>query len=236
MSTVRLGDLLLQAGVVNDAQLNAALSEQQRWGGRLGSLLVRMGFLSEEHLVGALSRQLKIPVADVEQVRVPAALLQRLDRAACEKHAIAPLFYKGDKKTLVVAVADPLNVVIIDDLARRTGVKIELVVAGERQIGRILGEVFAPTSTRLSPEGEDMTIVRNSGEISSPRLSVPPTPAAPPRPSPQSMPPQSMPPQAAERTIDDRAHALAVQAEVLLDLLIDKGVLSRQDVEWARLR
>ena len=50
MSQIRLGDLLIRAGVVNDGQLNAALAEQKQWGGRLGTILVRMGALSEDLL------------------------------------------------------------------------------------------------------------------------------------------------------------------------------------------
>ena len=60
---IRLGELLVRAGVLDEYKLNAALAEQQRWGGRLGRVLVDMGFVSEEILVKALSKQLAVPVA-----------------------------------------------------------------------------------------------------------------------------------------------------------------------------
>ena len=54
---IRIGDLLVKAGVISDAQLKAALAEQGQWGGKLGDILVRMEFLTEEVLVRALSKQ-----------------------------------------------------------------------------------------------------------------------------------------------------------------------------------
>ena len=55
---IRLGDLLVRANVISEVQLQQALAEQQRWGGRLGGILVRMGLLTEDLLVKALSKQL----------------------------------------------------------------------------------------------------------------------------------------------------------------------------------
>src|SRR5205814_1491396 len=62
---IRIGDLLVKAGVITELQLKAALSEQQQWGGKLGDILVRMEFLTEEVLVRALSKQTGIARADL---------------------------------------------------------------------------------------------------------------------------------------------------------------------------
>ena len=59
----RLGELLIEAGVLDPTQLQAALAEQKKWGGKLGRTLVEMGFVDEDSMVRALSRQLKLPVA-----------------------------------------------------------------------------------------------------------------------------------------------------------------------------
>jgi len=68
---MRLGDLLMRAGVVTQEQLDGALEQQASWGGKLGSILVRMRALSEDLLVKALSRQLNIPRADLSQINIP---------------------------------------------------------------------------------------------------------------------------------------------------------------------
>ena len=95
MTPIRLGDLLIRAAVVNEAQLNAALAEQQKWGGRLGTILVRMGALSEDLLVKALSRQLNIPRAAIganDPLTIPKAILARVERAVCERTVIVLKF------------------------------------------------------------------------------------------------------------------------------------------------
>src|SRR5207245_5322013 len=62
---IKIGDLLVRAGVITELQLKAALAEQQQWGGKLGDILVRMEFLTEEVLVRALSKQTGIARADL---------------------------------------------------------------------------------------------------------------------------------------------------------------------------
>src|SRR5690349_16110708 len=113
---IRLGDLLVRANVITEAQLQHALAEQQRWGGRLGGILVRMGLLSEDLLVKALSKQLGIPRANLEAINVPPAFLQRIDRATCERYGVVPLQFVPERRTLLMAVSDPFNVVAMDDL------------------------------------------------------------------------------------------------------------------------
>src|SRR5947207_13423685 len=71
---IRIGDLLVKAGVITELQLKAALAEQQQWGGKLGDILVRMEFLTEEVLVRALSNQTGIPRADLHGEATRAAL------------------------------------------------------------------------------------------------------------------------------------------------------------------
>ena len=69
MPPIKLGDLLLKARAITDTQLKAALSEQQKWGGRLGEILVRMNILTEEMLVKALSKQLAVPAINLDTIQ-----------------------------------------------------------------------------------------------------------------------------------------------------------------------
>ena len=71
----KLGELLLEAGVIDQKRLDAALAEQQRWGGRLGRIIVSMKILSEEAIVQALARQLSIPITDFQELEVPLVIL-----------------------------------------------------------------------------------------------------------------------------------------------------------------
>ena len=207
MSQIRLGDLLIRAGVVIDAQLNGALAEQKQWGGRLGTILVRMGALSEDLLVKALSRQLNMPRAAIgpsDPIVVPEAILARVDRATCERAVIVPIAYVQERRAVQLAVADPFNVVALDDFGRRLGVRVETLLAGETQIMQAIGRVYAGAPGVAHAES-GMGFMDNSGRsmssapvpVAPPALwNAPPTQSMPPQPQwPVPPPPQSMPPQ-----------------------------------------
>ncbi len=189
MRQLRLGDLLLRAQVVGESQLNAALAEQKQWGGRLGSILVRMGVLSEDLLVKALARQLNLPRAAIgpgDPIEVPAAVLARVDRATCEKALILPIAWVAERRSVVVAAADPLNVVALDDFSRRIGVRIELMLAGETHIMQAMGRVFgrAPNvDSRVTAQDNGVSFVDNSGRV------IPQRPATGGSPVPMTSPP-----------------------------------------------
>ena len=72
---IKIGDLLVKAGVITDLQLRAALAEQQQWGGKLGDILVRMEFLTEEILVRALSKQTGLPLGIVEGIPYASSIV-----------------------------------------------------------------------------------------------------------------------------------------------------------------
>ncbi len=208
MTPIRLGDLLIRAAVVNEAQLNAALAEQQKWGGRLGTILVRMGALSEDLLVKALSRQLNIPRAAIganDPLTVPEAILARVERAVCERTVMVPIAYVHERRSVQVAVADPFNVVAIDDFGRRLGLRVETLLAGETQIQQAIGRIYAgaPDVKRAEAgfgftDNAGRALGTGSGPVpvSPPpqQWSQPPTQAPPWSPPPPPSPPWSPPP------------------------------------------
>jgi hypothetical protein len=258
---IRLGDLLIKAGVVSDAQLNAALNEQRQWGGRLGAILVRMGALSEDLLVKALSRQLNIPRAAIgptDPIVVPAQILERIDRATCEKGLLLPVQYIQERRALQVAVADPFNVVAIDDLTRRVGLRIETLIAGETQLLQAIGRVFGGAGgVEGNVQGAEtgFGFVSNSGAALSqppgppprpptqpmmiaqqPQPTQPPSIMAPPSMTPQpamTQPPQQAQAQAQAQPADD-LRVLAEQqlraVRALVELLVERGVVTRAEL------
>src|SRR5690349_10304689 len=104
--------MLVKAAVINELQLNAALAEQQRWGGRLGQILVRMGALSEDILVLALCRQLALPKAELATMTaVPDVLKERLTQEICERYHVLPMAYIQERRAVQLAMSDPFDVV-----------------------------------------------------------------------------------------------------------------------------
>ena len=80
MARKKLGEMLLEAGVIDQTGLRAALVEQRRWGGHLGRVLIDMKLVSEEQLVGVLSRQLGIGTVEVDKLQIPQAVIDLLHR------------------------------------------------------------------------------------------------------------------------------------------------------------
>lgn len=153
---IKLGELLVRAGVLDESKLKAALHEQERWGGRLGTALVAMGFLSEELLVKALSKQLAVPVARLDALDVPESVLRKLDHDFVKTHAICPERYIADRKTLVVAMADPINVETIDEVQRRTGMRIQPTVGGERAVNLAIGKLYGEAVAQVDVGTSDI--------------------------------------------------------------------------------
>src|SRR5215212_2690789 len=106
---IRIGDLLVKAGVITDLQLRAALAEQAQWGGKLGDILVRMEFVTEEVLVRALSKQTGIPRADLTGEANRTAL-SMIPAEVSEEFGLVPIGVKDEGRTVLVAMSDPLNI------------------------------------------------------------------------------------------------------------------------------
>ncbi len=113
---VRLGDLLVQAGLISEGQLQLALQEQKRSGAKLGRAVVDLGFVSEQKLLEALSRQLEIPYVDLRQFKLDAVLIQRLPETLARRFRAILLVEESDG--LLVGMGDPLDLYALDEMSR----------------------------------------------------------------------------------------------------------------------
>jgi type IV pilus assembly protein PilB len=140
MARKRLGEILLAAGVIDEARLRAALAEQRRWGGPLGRILIDMHAVSEEAMVQALSHQLNFPTVNLDDRSVPLDVLDLVPGELAEAHAVIPFSVQG--KFLDVAMADPTNLGIIDELRIRTRLNVRPFLAGPKMIERALARYY----------------------------------------------------------------------------------------------
>lgn len=138
----RLGELLLEAGLVDETHLSAALAEQRKWGGRLGRTLVEMGFVTEEAMATALSRHLGIPEVDLDRVALPSNVAQLLRVTLAERYGVVPLGGDEQKRVLKLAAFDPTHQEMLKDLAFQTGMRIEISVAGASAIDRAIRRYY----------------------------------------------------------------------------------------------
>jgi hypothetical protein len=129
---MRIGDMLVKAGLIDEMQLSAALAQQRQWGGKLGDILVDQGFLDEMMLWLGISKQLDIPLVALTDLVIPPDVLPLINRDTCEKLDIFPLL--RDERTLTVATSDPNNIGALDEVAFRTGLKVKTVLAPAREV------------------------------------------------------------------------------------------------------
>ena len=126
----RLGALLVADGLVSQHQIEAALARQQIDRRRLGDVLVREGLVSEADLVEALAAQLRLEVADLDQVYFSPETLALLPRDFMVNRRVLPLEVEDDG-TLVLAMTDPLDIVAIDEVRLRTKRMVRPVICTE---------------------------------------------------------------------------------------------------------
>jgi type IV pilus assembly protein PilB len=128
-SSERLGDLLVREGLITREQLEKALQEQKQNGTRVGYNLVKLGFVHETELTKMLARQFKMPAVDLSRFEVDPKIVKLVPGDIAIKHLVLPL--KRDGRTLTVAMADPTNLAVLEDLKFITRYDIFPVIGGE---------------------------------------------------------------------------------------------------------
>jgi len=125
----RIGEMLLRDGLITKEQLTLALREQQQHGTRVGYNLVKLGFVPETELTKMLARQYRMPAVDLSKFEVDPKIAKLIPTDLATKHLVLPL--KRDGRTRTVAMADPTDLGVIDDLKFITRYDIFPVIAGE---------------------------------------------------------------------------------------------------------
>jgi type IV pilus assembly protein PilB len=152
----QLGRLLLERGLVTQAQLDAALAEQARHHRPLGRVLIEQGAISEADLVATLAAQIGYEYVDLADVTIDPSAPGLVPEAMARRYQSLPIYWEGDR--LVVAMADPSNVVAIDDIRSITGADVKPVVATRAGI-----EAAIDRTHRLDSEVMDATAMAVDG-------------------------------------------------------------------------
>jgi type IV pilus assembly protein PilB len=226
---VRIGEVLVDAGLLTRAQLDRALAEQRAegiGGQRLGQLVVTLGFVTEDQLAKALSQQLAVPWVSLGHVDFSPSLLDLVDRETAEQYCVIPVYVRRERKdvdTLFLAMDDPTQDEVLRLIADRTRFNVRPMIApptdireaiaraygpsGESSLGAAaprprrpsLGERTSGASLGISPELPVMT-----PDQPQPRPSIADRPPSPPTPSEEARPPATPRlPESDEVTPDD---------------------------------
>lgn len=124
--SIKVGEILVKQGLLKPEQLAQALDEHKKNGGRLTSEIIRLGFLKENQILRAVEKAYQVPGVDVSTFEIDPSVISLFKREICEKHLLIPLQKAG--QTLVVAFADPSNIMVREDLRFLTKMKIQPVV------------------------------------------------------------------------------------------------------------
>ncbi len=132
VSQKRLGEILIEQGVITPLQLDEALQRQRLTGEFLGRVLVSMGYCDEQAIVEALGFQLGMEKVDVARLKIPEHIVRKVSPDVAKFYNIIPI--KEVDGTLVVAMADPLNLQILDDLRHILGQPVRGAISNPQDI------------------------------------------------------------------------------------------------------
>jgi type IV pilus assembly protein PilB len=136
----RIGDLLVREGLITREQLAHALQEQKQSGTRVGYNLVKLGFIEENELTKMLARQYKMPAIDLARFEVDPKIAKMIPTDLAVKNLVLPL--KRDGRTLTIAMADPTNLGVLEDLKFITRYDIFPVIAGEFTLRNVIEKIY----------------------------------------------------------------------------------------------
>jgi hypothetical protein len=152
MIDVPLGTLIFRAGLLGEEQLEDALREGMRTGRRLGEVLIERGLLEERDLGRLLAGQKGLPFVEITASDPEPAALEMLSEDNARHHVALPLHYEGGQ--LVVAVADPSNELMLENLRRTLGAAPKLVVAPYAELVKTIAEAYSRPRPEAVPEPE----------------------------------------------------------------------------------
>ena len=140
----RLGEILIDEGVITEDQLNIALTEQKKVHEPLGKLLVNLGFATEAIMRSALGEALDQESVDLSRVVPDPDAIKMINSDTARKHKIIPLNYDSVRSTLTIAMSDTFNLFTLDRVRIQIGQHIELlpVLAGETEISSAIDQFY----------------------------------------------------------------------------------------------
>ena len=136
----RLGELLVREKLITPLQLQGAVEQQRKSGGRLGHHLTKLGYVQENELTAFLSQQYGVPSINLSDFDIDPEVLKLVPKEVVVRHQVIPVNRAG--QNLIVAMADPSNIYAIDDVKFVTNLNIDVVVASEPAIAEAIEKYY----------------------------------------------------------------------------------------------
>ncbi|KAF0157767.1 MAG: type IV pilus assembly protein PilB [Syntrophaceae bacterium] len=140
----RIGEMLVENGLITEDLLQQALIDQKKAGLKLGQYLTRQGIVNEQQIIDMLSRQLKIAKYHPDDYPLDIELIRYIPIEIAQKYQIAPLRKKG--RLLTIAIVDPLDINALDYVEVLTNSEVEPVACSERELGQLISSLYGSQS------------------------------------------------------------------------------------------
>lgn len=141
----KIGDLLIKKKLISKEQLTACLQEQKVSGERIGDILVKKGIITEEDLITTISERLSIPKISINSMVIDHNILKFVSVDIARRYTLIPIFQIGN--TLTLAMADPLNIIAIDEIKYRTNLNINRAIAQTSEIKDAIDKYYSITDS-----------------------------------------------------------------------------------------
>lgn len=160
---MRLGDLLISAGVIRPEQLNDALAIQKKTRERLGDVLINNGIITEQQLIEALQMQLGVDFVDLTAVSIPLELVRFVPRSIAKKYCVVPV--KLQKDELYVAMSDPLNFEAQEEVKSASHKQVVPMIATRRAVEQAIATLYGNEGTARAIEEMKREAGSNQADI-----------------------------------------------------------------------
>lgn len=160
---MRLGDLLISAGVIRPEQLNDALAIQKKTRERLGDVLINNGIITEQQLIEALQMQLGVDFVDLTAVSIPLELARFVPRSIAKKYCVVPV--KLQKDELYVAMSDPLNFEAQEEVKSASHKQVVPMIATRRAVEQAIATLYGNEGTARAIEEMKREAGSNQADI-----------------------------------------------------------------------
>jgi type IV pilus assembly protein PilB len=219
----KLGEMLKDAGLLDDFQLSSALSHQRSWGGKLGKVLMELEFVREEDIARIMGEKLKIPYINLFEPEIDEHVIRLVKADIAKKYSAVPA--RREKGMLMLAMSDPLDIGAIDEIRFITGLNIKPTIAMESEIQDAIKKYYdheevvrektlKPFYQRAHSSGGKMEIIHGSD------LNMPKAEQAD----------EKSPVLSKEETAQQALQDCKVRIDALTTLLIEKGIISRDEI------
>ena len=140
-----IGELLIELGVINHEQLNTAIDRQNKKGGLLGEILVELKFATEVDIAQALTCQYGFPYLPLSNYEIDSEILGVIPEQICRQYSLLPVDKIG--KSLTIAMANPLNMEVVENVELITGCTVQTFVSTVTEIQQAIEKYYNKRET-----------------------------------------------------------------------------------------